>query len=513
MTEELAAENYVRTSADERLAFLPATEILSLYRQKELAPTEYLDVLLDRIDEDSHHERPINAFMEILSGEARQQARAADDFYASAKPTLADASKPNPWPLKGLPVATKEKHALQGRSISQGMQAHINAVADADHPLVARIRQAGGIIHGRTTSPEFSCATVTHSRMWGVTRNPWDRSLSPGGSSGGAAAALAAGMTPLATASDIAGSTRLPAAFTGTVGYKGPYGTVPGSSPFAADWYRGDGAMARSVADVALLTEVMRGQHSADHSSLPSQQVTIPDGDRALAGLRGRRLAYSPTLGDYPVERSVRAQIDQVISSLEAAGAEIVEVDLPWTTERIRQISMAHFGHFLARGMNSLLTGQEDTAEGYTRRFIEIARKHADQWDLFETVAAEHRLQAELGAVLQDVDALLAPASAVRALEADGQYLDGITVSDQPGGEDRHLEHYWEAHMTVPFNIANRCPVLCVPAGLAAGFPVGLQVVTKPYDETNAFEIGRGIEELTALELWGAPPTPLPQPQ
>lgn len=200
MTEELAAENYVRTSADERLAFLPATEILSLYRQKELAPTEYLDILLDRIDEDSHHERPINAFMEILSGEARQQARAADDFYASAKSTPAGISDANA--LKGLPVATKEKHALQGRSISQGMQAHINAVADADHPLVARIRQAGGIIHGRTTSPEFSCATVTHSRMWGVTRNPWDRSLSPGGSSGGAAAALAAGMTPLATASD-----------------------------------------------------------------------------------------------------------------------------------------------------------------------------------------------------------------------------------------------------------------------------------------------------------------------
>ena len=308
-------------------------------------------------------------------------------------------------------MAAKEKHALEGRSISQGMQAHIGAVADADHPLVARIRQAGGIIHGRTTSPEFSCATVTHSRMWGVTRNPWDRSLSPGGSSGGAAA-LAAGMTPLATGSDIAGSTRLPAAFTGTVGYKGPYGTVPGSSPFAADWYRGDGALARSVADVALLTEVMRGQHSADHASLPSQRVTVRDGEQALAGLRGRRLAYSSTLGNYPVERSVREQIDHVITALEAAGAVIVEVELPWTTERIRQIGMAHFGHFLARGMSKLLSGQEHTAEAYTHRFIEIASEHANQWGLFETVAAEHRIQAELEAALQGVDALLTPASA-----------------------------------------------------------------------------------------------------
>lgn len=503
MTEPLAAENYRGPSADERLAFLPATEILSLYRRRELAPTEYLDILLNRIARDSGHKQPINAFMDILSAEAQGEARTADEFYAAARSTPDDSPTPRPWSLKGLPVAAKEKHALEGRSISQGMQAHIDAVADADHPLVARIRQAGGIIHGRTTSPEFSCATVTHSRMWGVTRNPWDRSLSPGGSSGGAAAALAAGMTPLATGSDIAGSTRLPAAFTGTVGYKGPYGTVPGSSPFAADWYRGDGAMARSVADVALLTEVMRGQHSADHASLPSQRVEMRDGEQALDGLRGRRLAYSPTLGDYPVEHSVREQIDHVITALEAAGAVIVEVELPWTTERIRQISMAHFGHFLARGMSKLLAGQEHTAESYTRRFIEVASEYAAQWDLFETVAAEHRIQAELGAVLQGVDALLTPASAVRALEAEGQYLDGITVSDQPGGEDRRLEHYWESHMTVPFNIANRCPVLCVPAGLAADFPVGLQVVTKPFDETNAFDIGRGIEELTALKLWG----------
>lgn len=499
MTEQLADQSHSQPSADEQLAFLPATEILSLYRQKELAPTEYLDILLDRIAQDADHQQPINAFMEVLSAQARDQARAADDLYAGTDSSRTEGAASGALPLAGLPVATKEKHALQGRSISQGMRAHRDAVAQEDHPLVARIRAAGGVIHGRTTSPEFSCATVTHSTMWGVTRNPWDRSLSPGGSSGGASAALAAGMTPLATASDIAGSTRLPAAFTGTVGYKGPYGTVPGSSAFAADWYRGDGAMARSVADVALLTEVLRGQHPADHSSIPSQPVAMPEADRALAGLRGRRLAYSPTLGDYPVERSVRAQIDQVISSLEAAGAVIVEVDLPWTTERIRQISMAHFGHFLTRGMDGLLTGQEETAEAYTRRFIEVARNHADRWDLFETVAAEHRLQAELGAVLEGVDALLTPASAVRALEADGHYLDGITVSDQPGGEDRHLEHYWEAHMTVPFNIANRCPVLCVPAGLAAGFPVGLQVVTKPYDETSAFEIGRGIEELTAL--------------
>ncbi|WP_460758493.1 amidase [Nocardiopsis oceani] len=484
-------------SADEKLAALPATEVLQLFRAKELAPSEYLDILLERISADSRHDLPLNAFMEVLDDQARHQARAADDFYARGGETGASGGPAgHALPLMGLPVATKEKHALKGRSLSQGMLAYADAVAEDDHPIVARIRRSGGIIHGRTTSPEFSCATVTHSKIWGVTRNPWDRQLSPGGSSGGAAAALAAGMTPLATASDIAGSTRIPAAFTGNVGYKGPYGTVPGAGPLAADWYRGDGAMARSVADTALLTDVIRGQHSSDHSTLPSAEIGALTGEQALSAVRDRRLAYSPTLGNYPVERGVREQVDHVVSSLEAAGADIVDVDLPWTTDQIRDISMAHFGHLLAEGMSSLLAGREHTAEEYTLRFIRVAREHAERRTLFDTIAAEHRIQTELSAALQGVDALLTPASAVRALEADGEYLDGLTVTDQPDGVDRKLEHYWEAHMTVPFNIANRCPVLCVPAGSASGFPVGMQIVGKPFEERGVFEIGRAVEEL-----------------
>ncbi|WP_204367103.1 amidase [Nocardiopsis salina] len=490
-----------------RIAALPAVDVLRLFRSKALAPSEYLGVLLDRIAADARHEQPLNAFMEVLDGPAREQARAADTFYArhGNDGTLGAV-------LMGLPVATKEKHALAGHSHSQGMRAHAGAVAGEDHPAVARIRAAGGLVHGRTTSPEFSCATVTHSRMWGVTRNPWNRALSPGGSSGGAAAALAAGMTPLATASDIAGSTRLPAAFTGNVGYKGPYGTVPGAGPFAADWYRGDGAMARTVADTALLTDVMRGPHPSDHATVPSRGIAVATEEQALSTLQGRRLAYSPTLGNHPVERGVLREVERAVTALEAAGADVVEVDLPWTTEELSEVGMAHFGHLLAEGMRSLLAGQEHTAEAYTLRFIEAAREHAARRTLYETVAAEHRIQADLATALRGVDALLTPASAVRALAADGQYLDGITVTDQPDGADRTLEHYWQAHMAVPFNIANRCPVLCVPAGAAAagatgaveagaagaapGFPVGLQIVGHSFDETTVFEIGQAVESL-----------------
>src|SRR5699024_8325446 len=128
-------------------------------------------------------------------------------------------------------------------------------------PTIARSHAAVGVIAARPPAPELSCATGTHSPQWGVTRNPWNTHYAPGGSSGGAGAALAAGYAPLATASDIAGSTRIPAGYNGVVGYKAPYGRVPGAGPMASDWYRGDGPMARTVADTALLYNVMAGAH------------------------------------------------------------------------------------------------------------------------------------------------------------------------------------------------------------------------------------------------------------
>lgn len=475
------------------LAHLSARELLRRFAGGDLAPSEYLEVLLERIAADRRAELPVNAFTEVLHQEARREARAADDHYARLR---AEGADPTGRRLLGLPVATKEKHALAGRTLSQGMAAHAGDIADRDHPLVERIRRHGGVIHGRTTSPEFSCATFTHTRMWGVTRNPWDRSLTPGGSSGGASAALAAGLTPLATASDIAGSTRLPAAFTGVVGYKGPYGAVPGAGAFAADWYRGDGAMARTVGDVALLTEVLRGPHPSDHATVPTQAVTWPGGEPAPADLRGRRIAYSPRLGDYPVQRAVREQVDAAVDAMQRAGADVVEVSLPWTTAAIRETTMAHFGHLLADGMRRLLEGWEETAEDYTRQFIADARRHAERISLFETLERESAVQAQLAAAMAESDVLVTPVSAVLSLPAEARCLEGLTVTDLADGGVRHVEHYWEAHMTVPFNVANRCPVLSVPAGLAPGVPVGLQIVGHPYDEQTVFDVAARYEQI-----------------
>ena len=482
------------------LHYLDATTALRLFRSKELSPVELLTAVMERVEEVNGSMASggsINAVTETLFDEALSAARSAADSYRSGR---------NLSPLLGLPVAAKEKHGLKGRTLSQGLMARRSAVSPADHPVIGRIRGAGGIIHLRTTTPEFSCATVTHSPLWGITRNPWNLRLSPGGSSGGSGAALAAGFAPLATASDIAGSTRLPASFTGTVGYKAPYGRIPGLAPLAADHYRGDGPMARTVADAALLANVMAGRHPDDHASLPSAPASLPDGD-AAASVAGKRIALCVRLGNYPVAADVEANTRAVAAALQEAGAVVEEIELPWTTEVISRTMFTHFGYLLGPAMEDETAGSPELLADYTVRFMADARRAAAKFRFLDGITAETRIQGQLAAAMAGYDVLLCPASAVASLDADGSYLDGITTA---GG---HREHYWQGHMTGVFNIANRCPVLAVPSGMAdCGIPTGVQIVGHPFDEDAVFAVGAAVEALLPWHDRHPDPAPVPVP-
>lgn len=475
----------ISTTTDRQasLAFLGATELLAGFKALEITPLEVLEAQIQRIEwHNGDRDTGINAFTETFFERARVEAAAAGEAYRRC----ADTGE-IPGALLGLTVATKEKHGIAGQSLEQGLAGHAGRIAAVDHPVVARIKAAGGIIHARTTSPEFSCATTTHSTMWGTTRNPWNLQASPGGSSGGAGAALAAGFTTLATASDIAGSTRIPAGFTGTVGYKAPYGRVPAVSALAADWYRGDGPMARSVADTALLAAVISGRHAIDHVSWGENGVNPLAGD----DVSGLRIGLSLTLGNYPVAPEILENTLAVARALEAAGAILVNVELPWTTERITETTFAHFGHILGPAMEMETAGSEDKLAAYTSRFIADAATAAGKHSLVESLGMDAQLQAELATAMAGVDVLLCPTSAVASLDADGDYLEGLETSE------RHLGHYWEAHMTSPFNVANRTAVISVPSGTALnGVPTGVQVVAHPFDEAMAFRVAAGIEAL-----------------
>jgi aspartyl-tRNA(Asn)/glutamyl-tRNA(Gln) amidotransferase subunit A len=474
------------------LHYLDAATALRLFRTRELSPVELMEAVIARTEAVNGG---VNALTETLFDEALPAARQAAARYARGRDVT---------PLLGLPVAAKEKHGLKGRTLSQGLVARKDELAAEDHPVIGRIRRAGGIIHARTTTPEYSCATVTHSPLWGVTRNPWNLQFSPGGSSGGSGAALAAGLAPLATASDIAGSTRLPASFTGTVGYKAPYGRIPGLAPLSADHYRGDGPMARTVADTALLANVMAGRHAGDHTSLadsPGLAVSGPDthdggASAAAASVAGMRIALCIRLGNYPVAPDVEANTRAVAAALRDAGAIVEEIELAWTTESISRTMFTHFGYLLGPAMEDETEGSAELLAPYTRRFMADARRAADENRFVDGIRAEARLQAELAAAMAGFDALLCPASAVAALDAEGMYLDGIDAGGQ------QLEHYWQGHMTAPFNIANRCPVLAVPSGMAdCGIPTGVQIVGHPYDDATVFTVGAAVE---VLRPWAA---------
>src|SRR4249920_2284003 len=195
------------------LPYLTAYETLDLFRSGDLSPIEHLESLIEQVEA---HDSPLAAVVDRRYSEARAEARAAEQRYLGK----GDA----PRPLEGLCIATKEEQPIAGRSWKQGSLALMDEIAKDDHPIIERIQNAGGIIHIRTATPEFSCAGFCHSDLWGVTRNPWNTAFTPGGSSGGSGAALAAGYAPLATGSDIGGSIRIPASFCGVVGFKPPFG-------------------------------------------------------------------------------------------------------------------------------------------------------------------------------------------------------------------------------------------------------------------------------------------------
>ncbi|MFF8410099.1 amidase [Streptomyces omiyaensis] len=475
-------------SAHAELAYLPATEALARFRDRSLSPVELMTAVIARAEA---VEPKVNALAERTFEEALAAAREAEARYLGKGPA--------PRALEGLAVATKEEQPIAGRRSTDGSLAFRDEIADETHPVVERVRAAGGIVHARTTTPEFSCAAFTQSRLWGVTRNPWNLEFSPGGSSGGAGAALASGTTTLATGSDIGGSIRIPASCTGTVGYKPPYGRVPAMAPFNLDTYCHDGPMARTVADCALLQNVIAGPHPLDAVSL-RPRFTLPGG---FEGVEGLRVALSVTLGDWPVDPEVEAHTRAVAEALRAAGAVVEEVEVPITRAEVREAAMIHFGTVFGPYVASVAADHGDLLTAYALDFAaRTAEAAREPGSVMRGLELEAGVQRKLGLLHTRHDVLLCPTTAVPALKADDDHLSTRIVI-----EGVELDSYLEAAMTTAFNIAGRCPVLSVPSGLAStGVPTGVQIVGRTYDDTTVFRVAAAVE---AARPWSARRPPL----
>jgi aspartyl-tRNA(Asn)/glutamyl-tRNA(Gln) amidotransferase subunit A len=445
------------------LHYMSATEALKQFKARKLSPVELVQAVIARA---AKVEPAINAFAQTFFDEALTQARAAEARYAGGGKSARA--------LEGLPIAVKEEAPIKGHKNTFGCLALRNDIADHTAVFVQRILAAGAIVHARSTTPEFSCAPVTWTKLWGVTRNPWNTAFSPGGSSGGSGASLAAGSTTLATGSDIGGSIRIPASFCGVVGFKPPYGRVPETEIFNLDHYCHEGPLARTVSDCALLENVIAGPDPSDVVSIRPKLV-IPE---RLEPIKGLRLALSTNLGCYDVDEDVVANTHAAADRLREAGATVEEVSLPWELALINRAARIHFGMIFGPSMQELYDKHGDEFTSYARRFVAEAAEIPKE-AFVKGLEIEARIYQPLGELLEKFDALICPTFAVPALPAE---------HDAPAVLD--------TLMTVPFNIASRCPVISIPSGRSRdGVPTGLSVVGKTYDDVTAFRVAAAHEQ------------------
>lgn len=468
----------------EPLHYLSATEALAAFGARELSPVELLDAVIARAEA---VEPTVNALCHTYYDEARERARAAEARYAGR----GDA----PRALEGLPVAIKAEEAIAGQPWSQGSEIHRDAVAPYTSEFARRHLDAGAIVHARTTNPEYSCAGFTHSRLWGVTRNPFNPELAVGGSSGGSAASLASGTSTLASGSDIGGSIRIPAAACGVVGFKPPYGRVPVDPPFNLDTYCHCGPLARTAADCALYENVVAGFDPGDITTL-RDRVYLP---ATFTGIEGLRIAVSVDLGDWPVHEDVRANTLAVAEALRHAGATVDEVDLVLPRADVMRATAIHFHHGFAATIKGEISAQPELVNDYVHGMVAFCEQYGAGLSAAAGLEIEARLYQPVGALLERYDALVIPTSCAASLTAGESYM-----SDATPGSDAPVADHLENFLTPVFNIMSRCPVLAVPSGFGArGGPTGVQIAGRTYDDETVFRVGAALE---AVAPWHVRP-------
>jgi aspartyl-tRNA(Asn)/glutamyl-tRNA(Gln) amidotransferase subunit A len=467
-------------SAGDDFAWLSAVSLLDIYRGKAASPVEVTRALLDRLD---RLQPKINAFCIVDRDGALAAAAASERRWLDGN--LAG-------PLDGVPVTIKDLMLMRGFPTLRGSRL-VDPDQDwsEDAPATARLREAGAVILGKTTTPEFGWKALGDSPLTGITRNPWDLSRTPGGSSAGAAAACAAGIGPLHLGSDGAGSIRIPCAFTGIFGLKPSFGRVPAYPLSAMGLLAHIGPMARTVQDAALMLNVLSRPDYRDPYALPPDDRDYLDG--LDDGVRGWRIAYSPTLGYAKVDPEIAAAVAGAARQFEALGAIVEEVEtispsprdalfILWAAGAAKLVSAYPVDRRVLVDPGLLATA----AEGERISAVDYLGADLVRTALGQTMAAFH----------QTYDLLLTPTMPIPALPV-GQDLN------DPASESHWID--WSP-FSFPFNMT-RQPAATIPCGLTrAGLPIGLQIVGPLYADDRVLRAARAFET-TQPELR---PPPLP---
>ncbi len=460
------------------LADSPAHVLAALYRSGQATPVQATQAVLARI---AQHNPRLKAFCLVGTEEALAAAQASTTRWQQGQPLSA---------LDGVPVSIKDLILAKGWPTLRGSHTvNPHQPWDVDAPATARLREAGAVLLGKTATPEFGCKGETNSPASTAdgsgTRNPWDPSKTPGGSSGGAAAAVAAGMGPIGLGTDGAGSVRIPAAFCGNVGFKPSFGRVPAYplSPFGTVAHLGPHTM--SVRDAALVMNVIKQPDPRDWTSLPPEHTDYTVG--LEDGVRGLRIAYSATLGYASnVHPEVAAAVQRGVQHLQDLGARVEAVD-PGISDPLHiTIGLWFVGAWTV--WNTL------NAEQQARTDPDF-RGEALQGSRYSALDVQ-RLQLERGALgsqlrqfMQRYDLLVTPTVSIPAFDA------------RPAGSvpmDAQAMLGWTP-FSYPFNLSQQ-PAISVPCGLTqAGLPMGLQIVGRMFDDALVLRAARAFESVCPI--------------
>ncbi len=450
--------------------WMSATELAAGYRSGEVSPEPIVGELLETINA---VDPKINAFCLVDADASVAAARASAERFAAGSPL---------GPLDGVPVSIKDLLLTKGWPTLRGslMIEPDDLEWDVDAPAVARLREAGAVLLGKVTTPEFGWKGVTDSPRTGITRNPWDTTRTSGGSSGGSAAAVAAGLGPLSVGTDGGGSIRIPAAFCGVVGFKATLGRVPMSppSPFAPVAHVGP--MARTVADVALLLNTISGFDPRDWAALPTAADSAAAAVASTTDLASLRIGYSPDLSFGTNDAGVHANTDQVVAVLEQLGAEVEKVDLGWEDPVWAYHVLWYAG--AAAVVGALGPAADERVDPL---LLEAIERHRDitSADYLDAVALRMELGTQMGRLHEQFDVMITPSMPSVAFEA------GRTV---PDGWESPEWTSWSPY-TYPFNLTGQ-PAITVPSGFDGRLPTGVQIVGARHHDATVLRVAATYE-------------------
>jgi aspartyl-tRNA(Asn)/glutamyl-tRNA(Gln) amidotransferase subunit A len=453
------------------LCYTPATELGRLIRTKALSPVELMRAVLERIE---RLNPTLNCFCTLTAEAAMAAARDAEQAV------MRGASL---GPLHGIPVSIKDLAFTKGVRCMGGSFIFEHRVPTVDAPFVTRLAAAGAIMTGKTTTPEFGWVGLGDSPLTGSTRNPWNTAMNTGGSSAGAGAAAASGLGPLHHGSDGAGSIRIPSAFCGIFGLKPSFGRVAMWPVSNNDYTTHHGPMTRTVADAALMLSVMAGPDDWDRTSLEA----APDDyvGKLGAGIRGRRVAFSPTLDGLRVDPEVAMVVREAARVFETLGCVVDEVEPGWppTYELIRGMWSAHYagtyGHLLPEWRSRMDPGFvaciEDGFKVSAADYIRMRGRKMDIWDAVRPFFERY-------------DLLLTPSLSVAAFP-----VQRLNPEHWPAPE-RPWDWIGWASFSYPFNFTGQ-PAATVPAGFTpAGLPVGLQIAGRRFADLTVLQASAAFE-------------------